>query len=301
MRCFFFKDDLYKQFLFIIHGSSLTKFVHTFFPNFGAVKNFKDKIIWVTGASSGIGAEFARQANARGATVILSSRKREDLEKVKNTLSEPGRGYVMPLDMERQADFPDRVNELIQHFGRVDLLFNNAGISQRSATDETSLEVHRRLMEVNYFGPVALTKALIPFLKKQKESHIVVTSSLAGKFGFYQRSAYAASKAALNGFFETLRLEEEKDNIKVTILCPAGIKTNISQNALDGSGNKFGKTSALQEEGMPVETCVQKMISAIEKEKDEVIIGQGMEALSVKIKALFPGLFWKMIKKKKPM
>ncbi len=271
------------------------------FPNFGAVKNFKDKIVWITGASSGIGKEFARQANELGATVILSSRRAEQLEDIKNSLPQPANAYVLPVDMESQSEFPAKVQEVIDNFGRVDLLFNNAGISQRSTTDETSMEVHRRLMEINYFGTVALTKALLPFLQKQGESHIAVTSSLAGKFGFYQRSAYSASKSALHGFFETFRLEEERHNIKVTILCPAGIKTDISQNALDGSGNRFGKASALQEEGMPVETCVGKMIDAIEKGKTEVIIGKGMEPLSVKIKALFPDLFWKMLKKKKPM
>lgn len=264
------------------------------------MKNFKDKIIWITGASSGIGEEFARQASDMGATVILSSRRKEELERIKNSLENPDNAYVLPLDMEAQDTFAAKVKEVIDQYGRVDLLFNNAGISQRSTTEETSIEVDRRLMEINYFGTVALTKALMPFLRKQSESHIAVTSSLAGKFGFYQRSAYAASKFALHGFFETLRLEEEDHNIKVAMLCPAGIKTNISQNALDGSGRQYGKSSTLQEEGMPVDTCVRKMIAAIRKEKSEVIIGQGMEPISVKVKALFPELFLKMIKKKKP-
>ena len=264
------------------------------------MKNFKDKIIWITGASSGIGEEMARQLNARGAAVILSARRQEELERIKNSVTYPLNAYVLPLDMEVQDDFPAKVEEVMGQFGRIDLLFNNAGISQRSEAAETTLEVDRRLMDINYFGTVALTKAVLPFMRKQQESHIAVTSSLAGKFGFYQRSAYAASKFALHGFFETLRLEEEEHNIKVTLLCPSGIKTRISQNALDGSGNKFGKTSALQEEGMAAEDCAKQMIKAIEKEKTEVIIGQGMEPLSVKIKALFPALFWKMLKKKKP-
>ncbi len=264
------------------------------------MKNFKDKVIWITGASSGIGEEFARQANAKGATVILSARRQEELERIKNSLTNPEKAYVLPLDMEAQDTFTDKVTEVMDMFQQVDLLLHNAGISQRSYAANTTMEVDRKLMEVNYFGTVALTKAILPFLQKQTESHIAVNSSLAGKFGFYERSAYSASKFALEGFFETLRLEEEEHNISVTLLCPVGIKTNISHNALDGSGNQFGKASAMQEEGMSAEECVKQMIRAIEQEKDEVIIGQGMQTMSDKIKALFPGLFWKMIKKKKP-
>ncbi len=264
------------------------------------MKNFKDKIIWITGASSGIGEEFARQVNAKGATVILSARRTEELERIKNSLTNPSKAYVLPMDMEAQGTFPDKVNEVVEKFKQVDLLLHNAGISQRSYATHTSMEVDRKLMEVNYFGTVALTKAILPFLQKQTESHIAVNSSLAGKFGFYERSAYSASKFALQGFFETLRLEEEENNILVTLLCPVGIKTNISHNALDGSGQQFGKASAMQEEGMSAEECTRQMIAAIEQEKKEVIIGLGMQRLSVKIKALFPEMFWKMIKKKKP-
>lgn len=264
------------------------------------MKNFNNKTAWITGASSGIGAEMARQLNAKGTTVILSSRRKEELEKVKASLQDSNKGYVLPMDMEDPASFHDKVKEVIEKYGHIDLLFNNAGLSQRALIAETSMDVDRRLMEINYFGTVALTKALLPFLRKQSEAHIAITSSLAGKFGFYERSAYAASKFALHGFFETLLLEEAEHNIKVSMLCPAGIKTNISQNALDGTGETFGKASALQEEGMKTDECVRQMIRAIEKEKSEVIIGQGMEPLSVKIKALFPSLFIKLLKKKKP-
>ncbi len=264
------------------------------------MKNFKDKIIWITGASSGIGEEFARQANAKGAVVILSARREDELNKIKNSLTEPRKAYVLALDMEAQESFPAKVKEVMDKFERVDLLLHNAGISQRSYAANTDIEVDRKLMEVNYFGTVALTKAILPYLQKQQQSHIAINSSLAGKFGFYERSAYSASKFALQGFFETLRLEEEDHDIAVTLLCPVGIKTNISHNALDGSGKQFGKASAMQEEGMSAEQCVKQMISAIEKNKTEVIIGEGMQAISDKIKTLFPGLFWKMIRKKKP-
>ncbi len=207
---------------------------------------------------------------------------------------------VLPLDMERQNEFPAKVKTVIKKYGKVDLLFLNAGISQRSDAAETDVEVDRKLMEVNYFGQVFLTKKILPFLKKQTESHIAVTSSLAGKFGFYKRSAYAASKHALHGFFETLRLEEQDVNMKVTMLCPGGVQTDISKNALQGDGSAFGQESNLQKSGIPVGKCVAEMIDAIQKEKYEVLIGGFMEKISVKVQALLPSVFYKKLEQRKP-
>lgn len=264
------------------------------------MKNFQDKIIWITGASAGIGEEMARQLSQKGATIILSARRKEALEKVQQSLPFPEKSYVLTIDMEAPETFTEKVNEVIQKFGKVDLLFLNAGISQRSYAANTDISVDRRLMEVNYFGPVALTKVLLPFLQNQKESYIAVNSSLAGKFGFFERSAYSASKFALHGFFETLRLEEAENNIHVNMLCAIGIKTGISQNALDGSGKAYNKESAMQEEGIAVDDCVSQMIEGISKNKKEVIIGKGMQRHSTKIKELMPELFFKMLLKRKP-
>ena len=225
---------------------------------------------------------------------------KEALEKVQQSLPFPEKSYVLTMDMEAPDTFTAKVNEVIHKFGKVDLLFLNAGISQRSYAAKTDISVDRRLMEVNYFGPVALTKILLPFLQKQSESYIAVNSSLAGKFGFFERSAYSASKFALHGFFESLRLEEAEHNVNVNILCAIGIKTEISQNALDGNGKPFDKTSALQEEGIAVDDCVSQMVLAIETNKKEVIIGKGMQRHSTKIKELLPELFFKMLAKRKP-
>lgn len=264
------------------------------------MKNFKDKIVWITGASAGIGEEMARQLNQKGATIILSARRKEALEKVQQALPFPDKSYVLTIDMESPETFTEKVNEVIQKFKKVDLLFLNAGISQRSYAANTDISVDRRLMEVNYFGPIALTKVLLPFLHSQNESLIAVNSSLAGKFGFFERSAYSASKFALHGFFESLRLEEADHNLNVTLLCAIGIKTGISQNALDGNGKPFAKSSAMQEEGIAVEDCVSQMVSAIENNKQEVIIGKGMQRFSTKIKELLPETFFKMLRKRKP-
>lgn len=264
------------------------------------MRKFKDKVVWLTGASSGIGKEMAKQLNALGATVILSSRRQEQLESIQNELTHPENSMVMPLDLANLAEVDLIVQKIISKYKRIDILFNNGGISQRSNASDTNLEVDRKIMEINYFGSITLTKAVLPFMRRAGEGHIVVVSSLSGKFGFFLRTAYSASKHALHGFFESLRLEEYENNIKITMLCPGPVKTNISVNAMDGEGKANNKNDKMQQEGMPVEDCVKRMISAIQKEKKEVLIGQGMENMSMKVKAIFPGLFFKLLLKRNP-
>lgn len=259
---------------------------------------FTNKVIWITGASSGIGHELALQLSQLGARLIVSARNQEALESLKAECAGPC--FVLLLDLTEIAQHPTKVEAALAAYGQVDILINNAGLSQRSHVSETTLETHRKLMEVNYFGTVALTREVLPLMRQQGHGHIVVTSSLAGKFGFYQRSAYAASKFALHGFFETLRLEEAHNGISVSILCPGGIKTNISYNALNGQGEAYGQMSELQENGMAVDLCARKMIRAIAAKKKEAIIGQGLENISVKLKGIWPSLFWKILKSKKP-
>ena len=185
---------------------------------------------------------------------------------------------------------------VVDHFGRIDILVNNGGMSQRSEVHETSLEVDRRIMEVNYFGNIGLTKAVLPVFRAQKDGHFLVISSIAGKFGFFLRSAYSASKHALHGFYESLFLEEEKNNIRVTIACPGKINTAISLNAITGDGAVHGKMDHNQETGMSAEECARELISAVAKNKLEVLIGN-KEIKAVTLKRLAPKLFWKVIRK----
>lgn len=255
----------------------------------------KDKIVWVTGASSGIGQEIAMQSAKAGATVVLSARSLAKLQEVRANL--PGEKHLcLPLDLEQSGNFADLALEVVNIFGRIDFLFNNGGLSQRSEAFDTSLEVDRKIMEINYFGNIALTKAVLPFMRKQKSGHIIPISSIAGKFGFFLRSAYSASKHALFGFYESLLLEEEKHGIKVTIAIPGKINTNISMNALDGEGGKHGVMDHNQKTGMSVEDCVSKLFKGISKNKKEVLIGN-KEIKAVTLKRFLPGLFWKVIKK----
>lgn len=260
---------------------------------------FKDKVAWVVGASSGIGKETALQLNKTGAIVILSSRKQDQLEEVQGLLERPENSLVLPLDLMDQSNYSDLVAIVIERFGRIDFLFNNGGLSQRSEAGDTALEVDRKIMEINYFGNIALTKAVLPQMRKQQSGHIVPTSSIAGKFGFYLRSAYSASKHALQGFYESLLLEEAKNNIHVTIAYPGKIYTDISLSALNGTGGAHGQMDHNQKTGMPVEECVRQLLKAVQKKKKSVLIGN-KEIKAVTLKRFLPGLFWKVIKKQSP-
>ena len=255
---------------------------------------FKNKTVWVTGASSGIGKALAVQFSELGANVVLSSRKESDLREVEKLCK--GDTFVLPLDLSIPDNFSELVNRVSEQYEHIDLLINNGGISQRSLASETTLEVDRKLMEVNYFGTIGLTKAILPVMQKQKSGHIITVSSLSGKFGFFLRSAYSAAKFAQVGFFESLRLEEEKNNILISMVFPGFVRTNISQNALSGDGKKHGELDNNQEKGISPEKCAQDIINGILDEKHEIYTG-GKEILMVKIKRFLPQLFYKILRK----
>jgi len=256
---------------------------------------FANKVVWITGASSGIGIEMARQLASKGAKVVLSSRSEDKLVEIQKTLTNPDSHLVIQLDLEHNASFDLLAKKVIDHYGQIDFLFNNGGLSQRSNVRDTSMEVDRRIMEINYFGNIALTKAVLPYMEKQGSGHIIVISSIAGKFGFYLRSAYSASKHALHGFYESLRLEEEQFGINVTIACPGKINTAISLNALNSFGEKHGEMDHNQETGMTAKECVALLLKAVEKNKKEILIGN-KEIKAVTLKRFCPKLFWKVIR-----
>lgn len=204
---------------------------------------------------------------------------------------------VQTLDLADSTHFSELANRVHSQAGSIDFLINNGGISQRSLVFETQMEVERKIMEVNYFGTIALTKAVLPFMKQNGGGQIAVTSSLTGIFGFPMRSAYAASKHALHGFFETLQLEENKNNIYVTVVCPGRIKTDISKNAIDKDGKEWGKSDEGQEKGMPVERCAQLYLNAIKNKKKEVVIGSFGEKFLAKTRHQMPPIFYSIAKK----
>lgn len=258
-------------------------------------QNFKDKVSWIVGASSGIGEEIAKQINADGGIVVLSARKVDKLNEVQKSLKFPEKSFIIQLDLEDQSNFEELTKQVIAKYDKIDYLFNNGGVSQRGEAVETQMQVDRRMMEINYFGNIALTKIVAPYMREANGGHIVVISSIAGKFGFYLRSAYSASKHALQGFYESFLLEEAKHNINVTLAYPGKINTPISESALNATGESHGVMDHNQETGMSAEDCVKKLLKAVLKRKKSILIGN-RELWAVHIKRLSPALFWRIIK-----
>lgn len=256
---------------------------------------FSHKIIWITGASSGIGEALVYAFNREGARIIISARNEQALLKVKANCNNSQHIQILPLDLSLTETLDSKVEEAISFFGSINILINNAGIAQNALAANTNEQVDRKIMEVNYFGPVILAKKLLPHFLEIGEGHLVVVSSLSGKFGVPRLSSYSASKHALHGFFNSLRTEVHKHNIKVTILVPGYIKTPIAQNALSGEGELSGNSVEVLERGMDAEKCAVEMLHAIYKKKEEAYIGN-KEILSVYFYRWFPALFNKIIR-----
>lgn len=258
---------------------------------------FTDKVIWITGASSGIGKTLAIELSKQPVKLILSSRNEEKLNEVKEACNHPENIAILTLDLEDYNNLNSKVDEAILLFGSIDILFNNGGISQRSLASETSIEVDKRIMDINYMGTVALTKTLLPHFIERNSGCFVVTSSIVGKVATPLRSSYSASKHALHGFFDSLRAEVYKNNIKVTLACPGFVQTNVSINALTGDGSPQNKMDNATDNGLTSEAYVKHLLKAVKNEKQEVYIGGFKEKLGVYTKRFFPGLLSIMIRK----
>jgi dehydrogenase/reductase SDR family member 7B len=251
----------------------------------------KDKRIWITGAGSGIGAAMAGRLSGIASLLVISALEEDDLQDLKRRIAhENTRIEVLPFDLGNPDQVTAAAKQVINQFGGVDVLINNGGISQRGLVADTTMEVDRRIMEINFFGHIRLTKLLLPAMLEQKSGHIAVTSSMVGKFGFPLRSSYAASKHALQGYFETLGLEYFDKGIRTTVVLPGRIQTNISVNAISGTGEKHGLMDPGQAGGMPAQICARKYLRAIEKEQWEVYIGNS-EILMIWFRRYLPKLF----------
>lgn len=259
--------------------------------------DLKNKVIWITGASSGIGKSLATLLSSQNTKLILSSRNESLLNEVKNECIDKDKVKVLPLDLENYHDFDKKVKEAISFFGNIDVLINNGGISQRSLAKETTISVDKRIMDVNYLGTVALTKAVLPHFIENKKGQFVITTSIVGKIGTPLRSSYAASKHALHGFFDSLRAEVHQYNIKVTLVCPGFVTTNVSKNALTGDGSPQEKMDKATANGIDSNRFARLMLKAIQKEKEEVYIAGAKEKLGVYAKRYYPKLLSKMIRK----
>jgi len=254
------------------------------------------KVVWITGASSGIGEALALRFAERGARVVLSARRGEELERVRQAMAEPQRHLVVPLDLADEAGLRRAADEVLERCGRVDVMVHNGGISQRALARDTELAVDRRLMEVDYFGAVVLTKALLPSMRRSGAGRLVVVSSLVGKFGTPQRSGYSAAKHALHGFFESLRAEEHAAGIRVTMVCPGFIRTRVTYNALTADGSPQGTLDRAQAKGMRPEACARRIVAAVEAGRDELLVG-GRERFAVYLWRLSPALFRRLVRR----
>ena len=259
--------------------------------------NFTNKIVWITGASSGIGKALAIELSKQNVQLILSSRNEAKLKQVKTACENSSNVKVLPLDLEDYINLSAKTSEALKLFGSIDVLFNNGGISQRSLAKDTAIEVDKRIMDINYLGTVALTKALLPHFIEKNSGCFVVTTSIVGKIGTPLRSSYSASKHALHGFFDSLRAEVYKNNIKVTLACPGFVQTNVSLNALTGDGTPQKKMDSATKNGLTSDHFVKLLLKAVKREKEEVYIGGFKEKLAVYVKRFFPKLLSIMIRK----
>lgn len=266
---------------------------------------FRDRVVWITGASSGIGEALALAFAPEGAKLVLSARREGELERVRSACAAQGAAeedvLVLPLDVTDWDAMPAAHERVLQSFGRVDLLINNAGVSQRSFCVDTDMSVYRRLFDVDVLGQIALTKTVLPRMYERRSGHVAIMASVAGKIGVGQRTGYCAAKHAVMGFFDALRAEAVHHGVRVTTITPGFIRTDVSVNALDAHGQPFGRTDADIENGMEVGKCARAILAGLRKGSPEIAVGEGPEMKALWLKRLVPKLvFSKVAEMAKP-
>ncbi len=264
-------------------------------------KFFFGKIAWITGGSSGIGEALAKRLASNGVKVIISSFDIPELNRVVKEITEKGgAASFLPFDLSKRDDVEKAADDLLKTCKKIDFLFNNGGISQRTTVLDTSEETDRKIMEINYFSGIILTKKLLPGMIENGGGHIIATSSISGLFGFPLRSAYSASKHAMHGFYETVWTELHEKNIRTTIICPGRVKTMISFHALGKNGYPHGKMDTGLAGGIAPEKCAKQILKAVMKDKRLVLVG-GKELFLPKIKRIWPFLFYRIVTKVNPL
>ncbi|HTV92728.1 MAG TPA: SDR family NAD(P)-dependent oxidoreductase [Verrucomicrobiae bacterium] len=255
-----------------------------------------NKVVWITGASSGIGEALARRIADEGALLALSARRRDELERVKAELPAGTRATIIPGDVTDLAAIPTWIAQIESTLGPIDVLVNNAGVSQRSLARDTTMETYRFLMEVDFFAPVALTQAIVPAMVKQGSGQIVVTSSVAGKLGTPLRTGYCAAKHALHGYYDSLRAEVAKDGVAVTMLVVGAVRTNVSINAVTGDGSQFGVMDDLQANGIEPARAAETMVAGIIAGEPEVLVAEGSSLEAYQLSRQDPKALYAMLR-----
>ena len=255
---------------------------------------FQDKTVWITGASSGIGAALARSFAAEGAKIILSGRRVEALEKVAADLQTET--CIIPFEATDYAALPQCVEDAWAFTGRVDILVNNAGVSQRSLAVKTAPEVYRDLIDIDLIAPIWLTQLQLPRMVEAGGAHIIAISSVAGRVGAPLRTAYCAAKHGLIGYMDALRAEADTlHNIKVTNVLPGSVATDVSRNAFTADGSKRGKSDAAIEGGDDPTECARAILDEVANGTRELLFSKGMEADISKLRHADPDAYFDLI------
>tara|TARA_R110000787_G_scaffold59922_13_gene135913 strand:+ start:8734 stop:9528 length:795 start_codon:yes stop_codon:yes gene_type:complete len=263
--------------------------------------NLTNKTLWITGASSGIGKAVALEFSKKKYHLILSGRKEQALKEVAANCEKNGSTtWVVPFDLGDENSINQAAELVLEKETKIDGLYHFGGISQRSFANETPLSVDRKIFEINFFGTIALTKKVLPLMIKNGGGQIGVTTSIVGKFGFPYRSSYSATKQALHGFFESLRAENIANGIKISMIIPGRVKTNISVNALDKEGNAHNEMDQGQDKGMSVSKTAKIIVSKLQRERKEILVG-GSELIMVHIRRFFPRLYYYLSSRVKPL
>ncbi|MFN0032775.1 MAG: SDR family NAD(P)-dependent oxidoreductase [Flavobacteriales bacterium] len=257
---------------------------------------FGGKTVWLTGASSGIGEQLAILLSPVAGRLVISARRMEELERVRKLCAKPANVFIQTIDLNSESNVREAAAIVLQQHGPVHILFANGGISQRALALETTPEVLRQIMEVNFFSQ-ALLAQLVTHGRQHEPLHIVVTSTLLGKWGFHTRSAYSASKHALHGYFDSLRMEVEQQGIFITLVLPGFIQTDVSKNALGADGRPTREMDSNQAGGITAEVCAQRMLTGVADRKREFAVG-GSEVWGLRMKRFFPGWFEKILRNK---
>jgi dehydrogenase/reductase SDR family protein 7B len=264
-----------------------------------AKQQLAGKVVWITGASSGLGEALAKQLAAQGAELVLSARRVDELQRVLVQLPRQAQHLIVPFDATDDGAMDTALQQAINIKGKVDWLINNAGISQRSLVEDTSAQTDRRIMEVDYFAPVALTRKLLPHLLQQGTGKVVFVSSVAGLLGTQYRASYAAAKGAIHLWANSLRAEVADRGVSVAVVFPGFVKTNVSINALTGDGSALGSMDDAQANAMSSDQFAQKLVKALLDNEEFIVIGGLKERFGVWLSRLSPELMYKVIRKSK--
>ncbi|WP_329414713.1 SDR family NAD(P)-dependent oxidoreductase [Acinetobacter indicus] len=264
-----------------------------------ANQDLTGKVVWITGASSGLGKALAKECALQGADVILTARRYEELEKVRVTLLNPERHVSVCADITDESQVRHAYAQVLAAKGRIDWLINNAGLSQRALIQDTTTQTERAIMEVDYFSQVFLTKTVLPTFIAQKSGRIAFVSSVAGLLGTQYRASYSAAKAAIHMWANSLRAEVAQEGIEVSVIFPGFVKTNVSFNALNGEGKPQGHQDEAIENGLEPDLFAQTTVSALLAGEEYIVVGGAKEKLGVWVSRLSPSTLYKMIRKMK--